>query len=63
VARLAAKQQAGVVSFGRYITAHGPSMARLHSVARAILARLVFLNDKACIYRAGDKVSIVLVRK
>ena len=37
VARLAAKQQTGVAPFGRYITAHGPSMARLHIAARAIV--------------------------
>jgi len=29
VARLAEKQQTGVVPHGRYITAHGPSMAGL----------------------------------
>jgi len=47
VARLAAKKQTGVVPLGRYITAHGPSMARLLNAARAILARLVFSNKKA----------------
>jgi len=36
VARLAGKQQTGVAPFGRYIAAHGPSMARLHIAARAI---------------------------
>jgi len=36
VARLAAKKQTGVVPLGRYITAHGPSMARLLNAARAI---------------------------
>jgi len=36
VARLAAKQQIGVAPFCRYITAHGPSMARLLNAARAI---------------------------
>jgi len=38
VARLAAKQQTGVVPFARYFTAHGPSMAclRVLSEARAI---------------------------
>jgi len=35
VARLAAKQQTGVASLGRYITAHGPSIARLLNAARA----------------------------
>src|SRR6218665_3227399 len=29
-------------------TANGPSMARLRNAARAILARLVFSNEKAC---------------
>jgi len=36
VARLAAKQQTGVVPLFRYITANGPSMARLRNMARAI---------------------------
>jgi len=36
MARLSAKQQTGVVPLGRYITAHGPSMARLLKAARAI---------------------------
>ena len=36
MARLAAKQQTGGAPFGRYITAHDPSMARLHIPARAI---------------------------
>jgi len=36
VAGLAAKKQTVVAPFFRYITAHGPSMARLHIAARAI---------------------------
>jgi len=36
LARLAAKQQKGGAPFGRYITSHGPSMARLLNAARAI---------------------------
>jgi len=48
VARLAAKQQTCVVPLGRYyITAHVPSMARLLNAAQAILARLIFSNEKA----------------
>jgi len=37
VAHLAAKQQTGVTLLGRYITAHGPSMARLLNLAWAII--------------------------
>jgi len=47
VARLTAKQQTGVVPFDRYITAHSPCLARLLTSARAILAHLVFSNEKA----------------
>jgi len=36
VARLAAKQQTGFAPLGCYITAHGPSMARLLIAAQAI---------------------------
>jgi len=36
VARLAAKQQTGVVPLGCYITAHGPSRARLLNATQAI---------------------------
>ena len=36
VARLASKQQTGIAMLGCYITAHGPCMARLLNVARAI---------------------------
>jgi len=36
VARLVAKEQTGIVPIGHYITAHGPSMARLSDAARAI---------------------------
>jgi len=35
VAHLAAKQETDVAQLGCYITAHGPSMARLLNVARA----------------------------
>jgi len=35
VARLTAKEQTGIATLGRYITAHGPSMARLLNAARA----------------------------
>ena len=46
--RLAARQQTGVALLGRYIAAHGPSMARLLNTARAIFGSLIFLNEKAC---------------
>jgi len=36
VARLAAKQQTGVAPLGLYITAHGPSIARLLNAARVV---------------------------
>jgi len=36
VARLAVKQQTGVVPLFRYITTNGPSMVRLRIAARAI---------------------------
>jgi len=49
VARLVTKQQTGVALLSLYITANGPSMARLRNAARAILARLVFANEKACV--------------
>jgi len=39
VARLAAKRQTGVAPFGRYITAHGPSMTRLLNAARAVFGQ------------------------
>jgi len=54
VTRLAAKQQTGVTPQFCYITAKGPSMARLWPayVLRhgLFLARLVFANEKACKY-------------
>src|SRR6218665_1830524 len=54
VAGLIAKQQTGIASLGRYITAHGPFMARpwqAYSMRHGpILARLVFSNAKACIH-------------
>jgi len=37
LARLAAKQQTGIAPLGSYITAPGPSMARLINAARAII--------------------------
>ena len=39
----------GVAPLGCYVTAHGPSMDRPFNAARAILAGLVFSNEKACI--------------
>jgi len=36
VARLAAKQKIAIAPLGRYITANGPSMARLLNAARSI---------------------------
>ena len=50
MARLAAKQQTGVAQFGRYITAHGPYMARLHIAARAIFDPLIFSDEKAYLH-------------
>jgi len=55
LARLADKQQTGVSPLGRYITAHGPPMARLLNAARAILDRLVFSNEKTWISPGVDK--------
>ena len=49
MANLAAKQQTGVAQLFGYITANDPSIARLGNAVRAILARLVFANEKACL--------------
>jgi len=46
VARLAAKQQTDVAPLGRYITAHGPSVARLLNAARVIFGQPGILKRK-----------------
>jgi len=55
VARLAAKQQTGVTLLFCYITANGPSVARLRNAARAIagppsICKLEGLADYILIY-------------
>src|SRR6218665_2698651 len=42
--------QTGVTLLFCYVTANGPSMARLRNAARAIIGRLVFANEKACVH-------------
>jgi len=50
VARLVAKQQTGIAPLGRYITAHGSSIAAYLTRHGPFLARLVFSNEKSCLY-------------